>query len=84
MISIKNDKQELLKKIKILDIGCGGGLICEPLARMGANVLFVTIDKSSFNSLLNKVDFPTFGLPTIDTKPDLKLIFFSFLAKVIK
>ena len=38
MISVKNDKQELLKKIKILDIGCGGGLICEPLARMGANV----------------------------------------------
>lgn len=27
-----------LSGLKILDIGCGGGLICEPLARMGAHV----------------------------------------------
>ncbi|PPR44237.1 MAG: Ubiquinone biosynthesis O-methyltransferase [Alphaproteobacteria bacterium MarineAlpha5_Bin6] len=38
MISSKNDGNKTLKKIEILDIGCGGGLICEPLARMGANV----------------------------------------------
>ena len=28
--------QEPLKKINILDIGCGGGLLCEPLNRLGA------------------------------------------------
>ena len=27
-----------LKGISILDIGCGGGLLCEPLSRLGANV----------------------------------------------
>ncbi len=27
-----------LKGLRILDVGCGGGLICEPLARMGADV----------------------------------------------
>lgn len=27
-----------LAGLKILDIGCGGGLLCEPLARMGASV----------------------------------------------
>ena len=27
-----------LKKLKILDIGCGGGLLCEPLNRMGATM----------------------------------------------
>lgn len=27
-----------LTGIDILDIGCGGGLVCEPLARLGANV----------------------------------------------
>ncbi len=27
-----------LKGKKVLDVGCGGGLICEPLARMGAKV----------------------------------------------
>jgi 2-polyprenyl-6-hydroxyphenyl methylase/3-demethylubiquinone-9 3-methyltransferase len=28
-----------LKGLRILDIGCGGGILCEPLARLGANVL---------------------------------------------
>ena len=27
-----------LKGLKLLDIGCGGGLLCEPLARLGADV----------------------------------------------
>ena len=27
-----------VKPGKILDVGCGGGLICEPLARLGADV----------------------------------------------
>ena len=27
-----------IKKLEILDLGCGGGLTCEPLARLGANV----------------------------------------------
>jgi len=36
-----------LKKLKILDIGCGGGLLCEPLNRLGATV--TGIDPSSNN-----------------------------------
>ena len=31
-------KQNLLKNLQILDIGCGGGLISEPMCRLGANV----------------------------------------------
>ena len=27
-----------LKNLDILDLGCGGGLVCEPLARLGANI----------------------------------------------
>jgi len=27
-----------LKGLKLLDVGCGGGLLCEPLARLGADV----------------------------------------------
>lgn len=35
----KNAEQmNALKGLSVLDIGCGGGLICEPLARMGAKV----------------------------------------------
>jgi len=28
-----------LEGLRLLDIGCGGGLLCEPLARMGATVI---------------------------------------------
>ncbi|MCF6200122.1 MAG: bifunctional 2-polyprenyl-6-hydroxyphenol methylase/3-demethylubiquinol 3-O-methyltransferase UbiG [Hyphomicrobiaceae bacterium] len=35
----KNARQPYpLKGLKILDIGCGGGLLCEPMTRMGASV----------------------------------------------
>ena len=36
-----------LRKINILDIGCGGGLLSEPMCRLGANV--VGIDASNKN-----------------------------------
>ena len=32
-----------LKGLKILDIGCGGGLLCEPMARLGAEVLGIDV-----------------------------------------
>jgi len=32
------NSQEPLKKLNILDIGCGGGLLCEPLSRLGAKM----------------------------------------------
>ena len=40
-------KQKPLDKISILDIGCGGGLLCEPMTKLGANV--TGIDASSQN-----------------------------------
>ena len=33
------------KKLNVLDVGCGGGILCEPLARLGANV--TGIDESN-------------------------------------
>ncbi len=42
-----------LKKLKILDIGCGGGLLCEPLARLGATV--TGIDASLNNIEVAKI-----------------------------
>lgn len=38
---------KVLEDFRILDIGCGGGLVCEPLARLGASV--VGIDPSATN-----------------------------------
>ena len=46
----KNDHS--LNNIKILDIGCGGGLLCEPLSRLGAKV--VGIDASEKNIKIAK------------------------------
>ena len=31
-------KDKILSGVKILDIGCGGGLLCEPMSRLGAEV----------------------------------------------
>lgn len=33
-----------LKGLKILDIGCGGGLVCEPLSRLGGHVTGIDAD----------------------------------------
>ena len=33
-----NIKTKNIKNLKILDLGCGGGLICEPLSRLGAKI----------------------------------------------
>ena len=47
------DKTLPLSKVKILDIGCGGGLLCEPLSRLGADV--VGIDASEKNVKIAKI-----------------------------
>ncbi len=47
------DKRNPLKKIEILDIGCGGGLLSEPMFRMGANV--TGIDASDKNIKIAKL-----------------------------
>ena len=41
------EKVKPLKKVKILDIGCGGGLLSEPMSRLGADVM--GIDASDKN-----------------------------------
>ena len=49
---LKN-KSKPLSGIKILDIGCGGGLLSEPMSRMGANV--TGIDASDKNIKIAKL-----------------------------
>ena len=44
---LDKSKNNFLKDLKILDIGCGGGLISEPLSRLGAKV--TGIDASEKN-----------------------------------
>ena len=50
---INNSKTNYLNGLNILDIGCGGGLISEPMARLGAKV--TGIDASEKNIKVAKI-----------------------------
>jgi 2-polyprenyl-6-hydroxyphenyl methylase / 3-demethylubiquinone-9 3-methyltransferase len=50
---INNSKKNFLNGLNILDIGCGGGLISEPMARLGAKV--TGIDASEKNIKVAKI-----------------------------
>tara|TARA_Y100000590_G_C15602788_1_gene970782 strand:+ start:479 stop:1204 length:726 start_codon:yes stop_codon:yes gene_type:complete len=57
----KNSKlSNPLKKMNILDIGCGGGLMSEPMARLGANV--TGVDASKKNIEVAKLHAKKMGL----------------------
>ena len=42
--------EQPLENIKILDIGCGGGLLCEPLKRLGAEVTGIDVSRNNIKS----------------------------------
>ncbi|MBS7545441.1 bifunctional 2-polyprenyl-6-hydroxyphenol methylase/3-demethylubiquinol 3-O-methyltransferase UbiG [Ancylobacter oerskovii] len=50
-----------LEGLRLLDIGCGGGLLCEPLARMGASV--VGIDPAEKNVRVASLHAEQSGAP---------------------
>ena len=69
-----NSTVKHLKKINILDIGCGGGLLTEPMCRLGANV--VGIDASQKNIDIAKFHAKKNGLKInylCATPEDLKI-----------
>ena len=51
-LNLKN-KEKPLKKVSILDVGCGGGLLSEPMKKLGAEV--VGIDASEKNIQVAKL-----------------------------
>ena len=56
-----NNMEKPLENIKILDIGCGGGLLCEPMTRLGAKVVGIdaskkNIDIAKFHAKKNKLN----------------------------
>ena len=48
-LKIKKNKKKPLEKIKILDIGCGGGLLSEPMARLGGDVTGIDASIKNIN-----------------------------------
>lgn len=53
-------KPKALEGLRILDIGCGGGLLCEPMARLGAEV--VGADAAERNIPVARVHAEQMGL----------------------
>lgn len=46
---IKSNDLKPLNGIEILDIGCGGGIVCEPLTRLGAKVTGIDADEQAID-----------------------------------
>ena len=69
-----------LKGLSILDVGCGGGLVCEPAARMGANVTGADADaqaievaKAHAKQSKLKITYKHGAAETLKTKYDVVL-----------
>ena len=64
------EKKNLLKNLEILDIGCGGGLMSEPMSRLGGNV--TGIDASEKNIKVAKTHSKKSGLKInyLSTSPE--------------
>jgi len=69
-LNIKKDKVNYLQGLSVLDIGCGGGLISEPISRLGAKV--TGIDASEKNINVAKLHSKKSGLNInyINTPPE--------------
>jgi len=71
-LKIKNGKP--MANLKVLDIGCGGGLVCEPLSRLGAEV--TGIDASFKNIEVAKIHAKknNLNIKYLNTSPEKKEI----------
>jgi 2-polyprenyl-6-hydroxyphenyl methylase/3-demethylubiquinone-9 3-methyltransferase len=67
---ISEDKSNYLEGLNVLDIGCGGGLISEPMSRLGAKV--TGIDASEKNIKVAKLHSKKSGLQInyLNTSPE--------------
>ena len=70
-----------LNKINLLDIGCGGGLLSEPMCRLGANVVGIdaskkNIEVAKFHAKKNKlkIDYKVASPETLKTQVKFDII----------
>ena len=74
-------KDKPLRNIKLLDIGCGGGLLSEPMCRLGANVVGIdaskkNIEVAKFHAKKSKlkIDYKVASPETLKTKTKFDII----------
>ncbi|MFL2895159.1 MAG: bifunctional 2-polyprenyl-6-hydroxyphenol methylase/3-demethylubiquinol 3-O-methyltransferase UbiG [Candidatus Pelagibacter sp.] len=69
--SFKLKKQEKpLKNLKILDIGCGGGLLSEPMCRLGADVTGIDASKKNIQIAKLHAKKSNLKIKYISTSPE--------------
>ncbi len=67
---IKKDQSNFLQGLNILDIGCGGGLISEPMARLGANVTGIDASEKNINIAKLHSEKNNLKIQYINTSPE--------------
>jgi len=67
---IDENKKFPLKNLKILDIGCGGGLISEPMTRLGAQVTGVDASSRNINIAKEHAKKNSLDITYLNDKPE--------------
>jgi 2-polyprenyl-6-hydroxyphenyl methylase/3-demethylubiquinone-9 3-methyltransferase len=67
---IDKNKKFPLKNLNILDIGCGGGLISEPMTRLGANVTGVDASSKNINVAKAHAEKSNLNINYLNSSPE--------------
>ena len=65
-----NNKKKPLEKLKILDIGCGGGLLSEPMSKLGAEVVGIDASDKNINVAKLHAEKSNLNIKYICTSPE--------------
>ena len=68
-LKIKN-KQKPFNDLSILDIGCGGGLLSEPMARLGAKVVGIDASKKNIKVAKHHLKKSKLNIKYLNTSPE--------------
>ena len=76
-----NSSTQICNNLNILDVGCGGGLLCEPLSRLGGNVTGIDVSKNAIltakqhaSKMGLKINYICTSLEELNMKKDFDLI----------
>ena len=68
--NIESNNDNFLNKINILDIGCGGGLISEPLARLGGSVTGIDASEKNIKVAKTHAKENNLNIRYLNTSPE--------------
>lgn len=76
-----NSSTKICNNLNILDVGCGGGLLCEPLSRLGGNVTGIDVSENAIitakqhaSKMGLKINYICTSLEELNIKKDFDLI----------